>query len=670
MRSVLVVLYCSLGLLFLESRSVASEYSHPLDPLSKVELKSAVDVLKASGRIAEGARFATLVLNEPAKDIVNSFRPGDTIRREAFAVVFDVKANATYEALVDLSAMQLISLTKVEGVEPLVLMDEYKESGQIVRASPQWQGSMKKRGIEKFDDVEIDVWAPGHAAVGGGSTRVLRALSFLKGDAVNPYGRPIEGVVATVDMIAKRVIDVMDNGMLKIPEERSDFFSSKEIGPVREALKPLITLQPDGPSFKVHGHEVLWQGWRFRYALHPREGLVLYQVGYEQRSGDQVNVRPILYRASLSEMVVPYGDPSSGWSWRSAFDQGEYGLGRLANSLRAGQEVPENAVLLDADFADDRGTAYDIPRSIALYERDGGLLWTHFDLPSGKVATRRARELVMSYIVTVGNYDYAVEWIFHQDGVLDVSAVLSGILLVKGVEAEQCEYCRQTPDETGKVVPAGDDRYGKLVGKNVLATNHQHFFSFRLDFDVDGITNRVLETNVSAAPLDERNPFKNGFIAEQTHFRNEVEARRNMSLETHRTWKVYNPDSVNRLGHFAGYMLEPGVNSIPYVNPDTTLRKRAGFIDYHFWATAYRPKELYAAGTYPNQNTRGEGLPSWSGDTESIDKVDLVLWYTFGVTHVPRAEEWPVMPATHVGFRLLPDGFFDRSPALDVPPIP
>jgi primary-amine oxidase len=276
----------------------------------------------------------------------------------------------------------------------------------------------------------------------------------------------------------------------------------------------------------------------------------------------------------------------------------------------------------------------------------------------------------MSYIVTVGNYDYAVERIFHQDGVLDVSAVLSGILLVKGVEAEQCEYCRQTPDETGKVVPAGDDRYGKLVGKNVLATNHQHFFSFRLDFDVDGITNRVLETNVSAAPLDERNPFKNGFIAEQTHFRNEVEARRNMSLETHRTWKVYNPDSVNRLGHFAGYMLEPGVNSIPYVNPDTTLRKRAGFIDYHFWATAYRPKELYAAGTYPNQNTRGEGLPSWSGDTESIDKVDLVLWYTFGVTHVPRAEEWPVMPATHVGFRLLPDGFFDRSPALDVPPIP
>jgi primary-amine oxidase len=661
---------CLLCMAAVVQSGTAEDFAHPLDPLNRDEILAAYDLLKAAGKLPDGARFASLALQEPAKSVVQEFRPGNAIVRKALAGIFDVKANASYEAEVDLTNRRVAAFNKIEGVEPLVLMEEYEEAARIVRSDERWQAAMQKRGITKLDEIQIDVWAPGHSAIQGESTRVLRALSFLRGDAVNSYARPIEGVVATVDMIAKRIVNVSDTGLLTVPKEQSDFFSTEDIGPTRPAPKPLVISQPDGPSFEVRGHEIRWQGWRFRCALHPREGLVLYQVGYEQRIGSETVVRPILYRASLSEMVVPYGDPSSAWSWRSAFDQGEYGMGRLANSLRAGQEVPENSVLMDATFADDRGQPYELPRSIALYERDGGLLWTHFDVKTGRVATRRARQLVMSYIVTIGNYDYGIEWTFHQDGALDVSAVLSGILLVKGVAAQQCEFCRQTPDEQGRIIPVGDDRYGRLVGPNVLATNHQHFFSFRLDFDVDGVKNRVLETNVHAAPVDERNPFKNGFIAEQTQLRTEADARRDMSLEAHRTWKVYNPNVTNRLGHFPGYKLEPGVNSIPYVSADTTLRKRAGFVDHHFWATAFRSEELYAAGTYPNQNPRGDGIPKWTGDGESLDNADVVVWYTFGVTHVPRAEEWPVMPATHVGFRLLPDGFFDRSAALDVPAEP
>jgi primary-amine oxidase len=76
---------------------------------------------------------------------------------------------------------------------------------------------------------------------------------------------------------------------------------------------------------------------------------------------------------------------------------------------------------------------------------------------------------------------------------------------------------------------------------------------------------------------------------------------------------------------------------------------------------------MNAAGPYPNQSQGSDGLPRWADNDESIVDQDVVAWYTFGVTHIPRPEEWPVMSATHVGFRMLPAGFFTRNAALDVP---
>jgi primary-amine oxidase len=97
------------------------------------------------------------------------------------------------------------------------------------------------------------------------------------------------------------------------------------------------------------------------------------------------------------------------------------------------------------------------------------------------------------------------------------------------------------------------------------------------------------------------------------------------------------------------------------------VRKRAGFVSNHFWTTRFHADEMNAAGAYPSQNAGGDGLVRWIADNESIDNQDVVLWYTMGITHIPRPEEWPVMPMTHIGFKLVPAGFFSRNPALDVP---
>ena len=627
----------------------APQVRHPLDPLTAEEIQTAARVLRENAQFPAGALFSTIVLKEPAKQEVLAYAPGTPFDRQAFSVVLDRKGNRTYEAVVDVKAGRVLSWNEVKGVQPAVLPGEYEEVSRIVKADPRWQAAIRRRGIEDFGQVQIDGWAVGQVETKHQGPRLLRALSYFKGDQINFYGRPIEGVVALVDMNREKVVEVVDTGAVPLapPSQELD---EKATG-TREAPRPLTLAQPDGASFTIDGQEIRWQKWRFRYTMHPREGLVLHTVGYE----DDRRVRPILYRASLSEMVVPYGDTDPNWRWRSAFDVGEYSVGRLASSIEPKTDAPENATLLDATFAGDDGEPTVLQRAVGIYERDGGLLWKHFESYSGQNESRRARQLVVFFIATIGNYDYAINWIFHQDGVLEVDAGLTGIMLPKGVSEEKANG------------HAGHSQSGHLVSSRVVAPHHQHFFNFRLDFDVDGTSNAVHEMNTRALPAGRDNPSRNGMIMEETRFKTEREAQRQMSMQSARTWLVVNPAVQNALGHNSSYILVPGANSLPYIAAESQVRRRAGFIGNHFWATRYHPDEMNAAGSYPNQSRGGEGLPRWVADNEPLVNEDVVVWYTLGVTHIPRPEEWPVMPTTHVGFKLIPGGFFSRNPALDVP---
>ena len=356
--------------------------------------------------------------------------------------------------------------------------------------------------------------------------------------------------------------------------------------------------------------------------------------------------------------------------------EGEYGIGWLASPLKRGEDVPENAALFPAVFADDLGNVDLREDVLAIYEREVGLLWKHmdervYDRDEARAVTRRARELVFYFITTVGNYDYGLRWIFRQDGSIQVQADLTGILLAKAVESNGCQICEQVNEVSRDlnhkvtIVPNGDQQFGTLVSRNVVGVNHQHILSFRLDFAVDGEKNSFAEMNVRpyAGP---GNPRANAFLQTETVFAKEYEARRNLSLEHHRTWKVFNSSQRTALGHHPSYMLVSGENATPYLGKDTQLRKRAAFMDHHVWVTRYHPRELYAAGDYPRQNPKVDGLSIWSGH-ESIKQSRSGVVVHSTVTHVPRPEEWPVMPTHEAGFRLVPWGFFTQNPALDLP---
>ncbi|REJ57452.1 MAG: tyramine oxidase [Microcystis aeruginosa DA14] len=649
--TILFVISCGVILIFGKTFAQSPGISHPLDPLTENEIKMAVTVVKKDKSLTEFARFPNISLQEPDKQNVLNFKKGDAIPRQAFLVILEPRLNKTYEAIVDTKAIKIISWQEVSTGQPPLLDEEYEILDQLAKADLRWQEAMKKRGITDFENVIIDGWATGMMSEKeqASGKRLIRGITYYKGkDRNNYYGAPIEGLSVTVDLNNRQVFEVRDTGI--VPFSKANFdYDEKNLSPLQKALKPLRIQQPQGTTFQIKGNEVSWQNWKFRYLMHPREGLVLYLVTYNDKGKD----RMILYRAGLSEMLVPYSDTSREWAVRSAFDVGEYRFGWLSTPLDKGNDVPENTVLLNTLFADDNGEPYIGENIIGIYEKDAGILWRHYDFNTETFEGRRARQLVVNTVAAIGNYDYGINWIFHEDGTLEQRSDLTGIMLAKA-----------THDVTN--AHNHGDQFGTLVAANVEAINHQHFLNFRLDFDVDGVKNSVTEMKVSTLS-PEKNPFGNAFTMSERNLPQESEAIRDVNLAESRAWMVMNKNQKNSLGMPTSYMLMPSANSIYYPNFQADSRQRGEFATHHFWATRYKANELYAAGDYPNQGKKGRGLPQYTADNESLDNEDLVVWYTYGVTHIPRPEEWPIMTVHPAGFKIMSWGFFDQNPVLNVP---
>jgi primary-amine oxidase len=619
--------------------------THPLDPLDASEIARAWALIQAAHAPGPRARVISIALHEPPKDVVLGHRPGAPVEREAFAVLLDNESRTTYEAVVSLTRERVVSWRSVPGVQPSIVFDEFVECEAAVRADPRWQEALRRRGVTDFSLTMIDPWSAGHFGLPGEEgRRLVRALTWVRRHPTdNGYARPVANLVTVVDLDEMKVVDVQDFGVIPLPPEDANY--TPEVAGARTDLRPLLISQPEGPSFVLDGHALAWQRWRMRLGFTPREGLVLHAVAYE----DQGRARSILHRASIADMVVPYGDPRPTYFHRNAFDVGEYGIGYLANSLALGCDCLGEIRYLDAVVNDSRGGAVTIPNAICIHEEDDGILWKHLDWRTGLSEVRRSRRLVVSFIATVGNYEYGFYWSFYQDGTIQLEVKLTGII------------------SNGAVAPGEKPPWGELVAPQVYGPIHQHFFSARLDMTVDGRDNSVYEVDTVADPPGPQNPHGGAFRARLALLARESEAQRIVDPLVGRFWKIVNPSVRNRLGEPVGYKLVPGENVLPFAAPGSQVMRRAGFMAKHLWVTRYDPGERYATGDYPNQHPGGAGLPSYVRDDAPLENTDVVLWYTFGAHHVVRPEDWPVMPVATIGFTLKPVGFFDRNPALDVP---
>ncbi len=477
--------------------------------------------------------------------------------------------------------------------------------------------------------------------------RMVRVLAFIQAREHDlAWAHPVDGVAAYVDLVEGKVFKVTDEFELPVPAESGDYDDEAVRGPYRRTLKPIEITQPEGPSFTLDGHALRWQNWSMRIGFDAREGLTLHQIAWHDSGRD----RPVIYRASIPEMVVPYGDPKFRY-WQAYFDTGEYLVGKWANSLELGCDCLGEIAYLDATVTDDAGQPRTIPNAICIHEEDFGILWKHTDIFNGSAQSRRQRRLVVSYFTTVGNYDYGFYWYFYLDGTIECEIKLTGVLFTSAH-------------------PGGDHPYSTEVAPGLAAPVHQHLFSARLDMTVDGLANAVEEVDVSGLPIGPDNPYGNAIVQTVTRLTRESQAARRADGARGRTWRVVSTERVNRFGRPASYTLYPESAPVLLADPASPLAARAGFATHHLWVTRYRTDERYPAGDFVNQHPGGGGLPAFIAADQDIDGTDIVLWHTFGPTHFPRPEDWPVMPVARCGFVLKPTGFFDRNPTLDVPPPP
>ena len=553
------------------------------------------------------------------------------------------------EAVVRMPDGAIVGWTPADDVRPALLYDDAYRSILALKADPDWLAAMGRRGITDVDRVQIAPWPPGNFDRDmEDGRRITRCLSYYREEpSDNGYARPVEGVLATVDAARGEVLEVVDYGVVPLAPERGSYLP-EDNEPFRDDLRTLEITQPDGVSFTVDGNRLTWQHWTMRVSMTPLEGLVLHDVGWEDRGTGAT--RTVLHRAAVSEMVVPYGDPDPMHSWKNAFDVGEWGLGRMANSLKLGCDCLGEITYLDAVFASEHGTPYVLEHAVCIHEEDYGILWKHTDMVTGRAEVRRSRRLVVSSIATVGNYEYGFFWYFYLDGTIQLEVKLTGIMSTMAVEGND----------------PGD--HARMVAPGLAAPYHQHLFNVRLDIEVDGPENTVYEVDAVPSPPGEGNPVGSAFGTTTTLLETELAARRNADPSRSRTWRIANRSRRNGLGQPTAYKLLPAATPTLLAGPESSIGRRAAFAAHNLWVTPFSPDERRAAGDYPNQHAGGAGLPTWTAQDRDLVDTDIVLWHTFGITHIPRPEDWPVMPVEYTGFTLVPFGFFDRNPALDVPP--
>ncbi|WP_084606254.1 primary-amine oxidase [Agreia bicolorata] len=620
--------------------------AHVLDPLTSAEIASFVAAVRTSDRIGERPRFWGISLDE---EKAKTLRPGDA--RPVRLVVMNPDAHASWEVrgwTAGPTSEAIVEVwSDVDHRRPGVSSDEARLIARAARDSPLLVEALAKRGIT---DTSL-VWVDPESITGFVPEDLAdRRLSwgtvwYREFPEDNGYARPVAGLVPILDLDTLEVIRIEDHGVIPMNTE-TGVYTSGTWGADR-TVAPLDIVQSEGPGFAIDGHKVTWQNWSFRVGFSHREGLVLHDVSY--RDGDAQ--RPVLDRAAVNEMYVPYLDSDPTAYRKNFFDWGEYGAGPLTASLELGCDCLGEIRYFDVEYLDGSGEPQTIVNGICIHEEDDSILWKHVNTRTGSAEVRRSRRLVISSFATVANYDYGFYWSLYQDGSIELEVKLTGLMSVSGIaDGER-------------------PRYGRMVAPNVQAPTHQHYFAVRLDMAVDGARNRLVEVHAEPEPDEALNPWGNACIAVETPISSESLGARRADPSKALHWRVESESALNRYGDSTAYRLAIQNTAQLYARPGSVVERKAPFVGQHLWASAFDPEQRYIAGEYPNQGELGDdGVHVWQRADRSLENERLVLWPVLGVHHFPRPEQWPIMPVDHIGLRLEPDGFFDRNPSLDVPP--
>jgi primary-amine oxidase len=691
--------------------------SQPLDPLTPGEMCRAMQLAAADSRFPKDdprTLYDRVELQQPPKAEVLAFRPGSPLVRKAFVAVYSPCHDQYFAAVINLTTATVESFNLVPGARPSWTNIDNTNCYRLVAENPEFLAALARRGIPASDmnadplssrvqlciavdgrldnlnqckcfcpckkqpqrsecksctSDQPDLSTPPRPRAYYAMPFYLSYIPNATTPITNYYLQPIDGIMIWWNENASpcgTVIQVSDMGITPIVQGKINVNCPPNAyyTAYRGTATPLVSCLPQGVSYHFgknpdgsdNVNEIFWEKWRFHWSLHPTWGLQFNQISFNDKNDPTApdNYRSIIYQMNLSEIITAYGSPEAGIRHHNFLDLGEYQSRMYITPLQPGADVPPYAQMFSPVFASESGGFYQFINGLAIYEQYNGVLWRHYDVDNGIFQGRAARQLILTHTNTVGNYDYAFYWIFNQNGAIDVKVRLTGIDEYQGTKSA--------------TIQQGQDPFAPLVQPFLKGPNHQHIFNYRIDFDVDGVNNSIMEVNTKKVPAGPDNPCDNAWVVDSTMLSTEKEAKRDVDFLTSRSWMVVNPNSLNRQGYQKGYMLMPGATTLGLAGPCARITKRAHFIKHNFWATKYHEDQLYVMGKYPVEKPRDEGLPVYQANNESLDNTDIVTWYTMVMSHIPASEDYPILPYHEIGFMLSPYNFFNYNPSMDVDP--
>lgn len=633
--------------------------THPFDSVKDYEVRLASKLVKNSHAASADVHFVQIDrVDPPKKDMIKYLEaerhgmPRPNIPRVLYAYYYTETFNFN-KALVNVSVGHVITKTQLpKGTVGPFLPDDVGEWERKCTEHPAVKAEVAKLKLPPGYTVRNDPWIYGTDDENEMRPLIQFFMYVMAGNGheeSNHYSLPLKFSPVFEAFTNKFVrIDYLPGGFDEttthtLPWQEVpcvEYHPDLNNEPARD-VKPLLISQPEGPSFSVDGSKVKWQGWEFRVASSSREGFAIYDVVFKGRQA--------FYRIALSEMTVPYGDPRAPYHRKQAFDLGDCGFGATANHLNLGCDCLGVIKYMDGIAIHGNGEPYVVPNAICMHEQDNGLLYKHLNYRTNNAVVARRREFIVQTIATVANYEYVINVKFVTDGSINIETRATGILSTMPI------------DENVKVP------WGTIVGPNVMAAYHQHILSFRIDPAIDGHKNSVVYDDVVKLPKDNKlNPYGIGFVTDRKFI--EKAGHIDQSPFTNRSYKIINENVINPVSKTpVGYKVVMPARQMILADSDSFNVRRAKFATEQIWVTKYNDHQLFAAGEFTNQSKTDEGLGRWANGTDPVRNEDLVVWATLGFTHIPRVEDFPVMPVEIHNIELVPFNFYNKNPALDIP---
>ena len=627
---------------------------HPMDALTPEEITQAVQIMREAKLVSDVTLYPAVTLREMPKADVLTWKPGQPIARQAF-IISREKAE-TSESIIDLDTGKVISHKIMPGVQPMIMDREWLLARKNFMDDPRFKKALERRGYGADNAVFCTPSSSGYFPDEGyANRRILKIPCYDNNEELHPLlARPIEGLMGIVDTDSGEVIYVMDRETVPLPAAPKTY--GKDSPALDAPMHRVEISAQEGSNIKLSGNlEVAWNKWSFHVRADKRAGVIVSLAKFNDGESDRL----IAYQMNVAEMFVPYMDPNDTWSYRTFLDAGEFGLGYLISSLEPEVDCPPDAIIADLIFPNDVGGTYTRPRALCIFERStGNPAWRHYSSGSKKVTGMAETELVVRHIPTLGNYDYVIDYVFSPRGSITIRSGATGFDAIKSSKAEDME------SESA----AADTAYGTLIAPYTIAPNHDHYFSFRLDLDVDGPQNTfVSDSFVPEAIKDsktrkslwraktELHPVEGPVIVDHMNAGGEV-------------WRLANMNKKTNLKFNPSYWIHGGHSVTSILDPMDPPQQRADFSSHELWISKYNPDELWSAGLYPNLSHGGDGLPQYVKDNQPIVNDDIVLWYTMGFRHLPKPEDFPILPTYWHEVTLSPAYFFDRDPSSKLNP--